>query len=316
MGVSLLQYRRAIAAELGRFVVNTTTTTASDAVSFTCASLASANANSSQFQNCWVYLNATTGANLAACRQIANEAGYDPDNGSFTVARAFATVVAESIGFEISTRLPAVTDDLGQIGIREIVNDTLGTMPPIDLLPVSGASQSSAYDLTVTYPWLTEKSQILGIYFQDTTDDYPLPTFHQWDWQYDANAPRLLLPSEPFQTGETFYVKARRPASTWIKTDGTWAADTNGLQNDADEALPLLAVVRAQALSTAYRLLGAANGPGEYVDYYREREQFWTTRAYALRWWSDQKGGEDTVPRFRMVTRYGSGGYGRSRGYA
>jgi hypothetical protein len=314
MGYSLLQYRRAIAAELGPFVVNTTTTAASDAVSFTCASLVNANANAAQFQNCWVYLNAT-GANLSACRQVATSGGYDPDAGAFTVARAFSTTVASGVGFEITSRLPAVTDDLGRVGIREIVNGVLDTMPPIDLLPVSGVSQSSSYDLTTLYPWLTEKSQILGIYFQDATDDYPLPTFHRWDWLYDANAPRLLLPSEPYQTGETFYVKARRPASTWVKTGGTWAADTNGLQDDTDEALPLLSVVKAQALSAAYRALGSQAGPDEYAAYYREREAFWTTRAYALRWWSDQRGDEDTEPKIRMVARYGHQGYGRPRSY-
>lgn len=313
---SLRAYRRAVAAELGPFVVNTTTTAASDAVSFVCSSLANANANSSHFQNCWAYLTESTGANLAACRQIANEAGYDPDTGSFTVARAFATTVSSGVGFEISSRLPAVTDDLGTIGVREIVNDVLGTMPPIDLLPVSGVSQSSAYDVTTAYPWLTDKSQILGIYYQDATDDYPLPAYHHWDWLYDANAPKLLLPSEPYQTGETFYIKARRPANTWIKTGGTWAADTDGLQNDTDEALPLLAVVRAQALSTAYRMLGARPGPGEYTDYYRERESFWTQKAYALRWWDDQKGNEDRTPKLRMVARYGRQGYGRPRSYS
>ena len=311
---SLRSYRRAVAAELGPFVVNTTTTAASDATSLICSSLASANAKSTQFNNCWVYLYDSTGANLSACRAVANDGGYDPDTGSMTVARAFSTTVASGVGFEISSKLPAVTDDLGRIGVREIVNGVLETMPPLDLLPVTGTTAQSAYDLTSAYPWLTEKSQILGIYFQDTGDDYPLPTNHTWDWLYDANAPKLLLPSEPFQTGEAFYVKARRPAHTWIKTSGTWAADTNGLQNDDDEALPLVAVVRAQALSVAYRMLGSAAGPNEFADYYREREAYWSTRAYALRWWDSPRTDEDATPRFRMVGRYG-GGYGRSRAY-
>lgn len=310
--VSLLSYRRAVMAELGPFVVNTTTTAASDAFGITCSSLVNANANASQFQNCWVYLNAT-GANLSACRQVATTAGYDPDTGAFTVARAFATVVSSGVSFEISSKLPAVTDDLGVIGVREILNDVLRTMPPIDLLPVTGTTGQSAYDVTTTYPWLTEKSQILGIYFQDTGDDYPVATNHLWDWLYDADAPKLLLPTEPYQTGETFYVKARRPAHTWIKTGGTWAADTDGLQDDSDEALPLLAVVKAQALSAAYRMLGAKDGPGEYVAYYRERESFWSAKAYAMRWWDEQRADEDRGPRLRMVSR--TFGFGRPRSY-
>lgn len=308
MGFSLLTYRRAIAAELGPLVVNTTTTSASDSASFTCSALVSANAAGGQFQGCWAYLNASTGANLAAQRQVLNSGGYDPDNGSITVARAFSTSVTSGVGFEIHSRLPAVTDDLGVRGIREILNDTLMTIPPIDLLPMTAVTGQSAYDVTTTYSWLTERSQIMGIYFQDTGDDYPLETGVSWDWQYDASAPKLLLPTEPFNTGQTFYIKARRPALSWIKTSGTWSEDADGLQNDTDEALPLIQVVRAQALATCYRQLGNAQGPAEYIDFYRERESFWTRKAYALRWWQDQHGDEDVTPSFRMVGNVYGGG--------
>lgn len=312
MGYSLLTYRRDAQSRLGRFVVNTTTTAAADLVSFTSSALVSANASGSNFQGGWAYLTASTGANLAGQRMISTTSGYDPDNGAFTVARAFATSVTSGVGFEISTRLPAITDELGTIGVREIVNDVMLGLPPIDLLPVSGVTALSAYDLTVLYPWLTEKSLILGIYYQDTGDDYPKPTGLSWDWLYDADAPKLLIPSERFTTGQTFYVKAHRPAQTWIQTAGTWAADTDGLQNDTDQALPLRQVVRAMTLTTAYQMLGAADGPGEYRNFYREREAFWTAKAYALKWWEDQQGDEDTTPRFTMI---GGTGYGRSRGY-
>lgn len=316
MGFSLLTYRRDAAVELGRFVVNTTTATgSSDMLSFTCASLVSANAGGGNlFQSSWAYLNAETGPNLAAQRAVLNSGGYNNDNGSITVDRAYATVVASGTGFEILTKLPAITDDLGTVGIREIVNDQLLTMPPIDLLPVSGVTGMSAYDVTTAYPWLTDKSQILGIYFQNVGEDYPKATSHGWGWLYDADAPRLLLPGEPFTTGETFYIKAHRPAQTWIRTSGTWAADTNGLQHDADEALPLRPVMRAQVLSVCYRMLGSRQGPDEYVDHYREREAFWTAKAYALRWWDDQRGDEERGPKIRMVGR--GSRYGSARSYS
>lgn len=311
MGFSLLTYRRDVQTELGRFVVNTTTATgSSDMLAFTCSSLISANATGgSQFTNAWSYLNASTGALLAAQRAVLHAGGYDADAGEIRHARAFGTVVTTSMGFEISTVMPAVTDELGEIGVREVVNDTLLSMPPLDLLPVSGVTSQSAYDVTTTYPWLTQKSQILGIYFQNTGDDYPKTTGYAWDWLYDADAPRLLLPSEPFITGETFYLKAYRPAQTWIKTGSTWGADTDGLQNDSDEALPLRSVVKAQSLATCYRMLGSRQGPDEYVSYYREREAFWTAKAYALRWWDAQSSDEVSTPKIRMVgwsSRYGS----------
>ena len=314
---SLLTYRRAIQTELGPFVVATTTTAASDLVSFTCATLVNSNAAESQFKGQWAYISGlSTGANLSAGRQIASSAGYDPDAGCMTVARAFSTSVTSGVVVEISSRLPAVTDDLGQIGVREVVNDVLKTMPPIDLLPVTGVTSQASYDLTTTYSWLTDKSMILGIYFQEAGEDYPRQTGFSWDFMYDANAPRLILPSEPFLTGDTFYIKARRPGNTWVKTGGVWAADTDGLQDDADEALPLLSVVRAQALSVCYRHLGSKDGPAEYSAYYREREQYWTTRAYALRWWDRQDAAEDRTPRVRMMMPVGSRGlYGSSRGY-
>jgi hypothetical protein len=59
--------------------------------------------------------------------------------------------------------------------------------------------------------------------------------------------PEWPLPGEPFLTGETFFIKVRRPADTWIKSGGVWGASTVGLSLDTDEALPLLSVVRAQA---------------------------------------------------------------------
>jgi hypothetical protein len=312
---SLLVFRRDAQVGLGgRFVANTTTTAASDLVSFTCASLVSANATGGNLcTNAWGYLNATTGPNLAAQRDILNAGGYDADAGSFTVARSFATSVTSGMGFEVSTRLPAITDDLGTLGIREIVNDVLLSMPPLDLLPVTGVTDLSAYDVTTTYPWLVDKSQILGIYVQHPGDDYPTATGYGWDWLYDADAPRLLLPGKPFATGETFYLKAHRPAQTWIRTGGTWASDTDGLQHDTDEALPLRAVMRAQVLMKAYQYLGSQQGPDEYVSHYREREAFWTTKAYALRWWDTQQTSEETTPKFRMVS-YGRA-YGAPRSY-
>ena len=311
---SLLVYRRDIQVELGPFAVHTTTTAAADLVSFTCSTLVSSNANSAQWKGGWAYLNASTGANLLGSRMIANEAGLDPDAGSMTVARAFATAVTTSVGVELSSRLPAITDEMGTIGVREVVNDTILTIPPIDLLPVTGVTNQSAYDVTTTYPWLLNKTSILGIYFQGVGDDYPKPTGHRWDWLYDADAPRLLLPSEPYITGETFYLKARRPAQTWVKQTGvTWSADTDGLQYDTDEALPLRQVVRAQALSTCYRLLGTRYGPAEYRSYFESREEFWTRKAYALRWWLDERSDEEDTPQVKMV--YFSSPYGSGRAY-
>jgi hypothetical protein len=309
VGISLLSYRRSIAVELGPFVVSSTSTASGDLVSFTAATLVSGNACGAQFQHHWIYLNASTGANLSAQRQVATNSGYDPDNGSVTVARSWATSVTSGVGFEILSRMPAITDELGNIGIREVVNDTLMSIPPIDLIPVTGVTSQEAYDVTTTYPWLTEKSQILGIYFQDVTDEVPKPTNVRWEWHYDVDAPRLLIPSERFITGQTFHLKVRRPAQSWIETNGTWAADTDGLQNDTDEALPLIQVVRAQALSTCYRMLGARDGPDSQRSYFREREQHWLGVAYAMRWWQDQKSDEDVIPNPKMVffgARYGA----------
>jgi hypothetical protein len=310
---SLQTFRRAIAAELGPFVVSTTTTTASDSVSFTAATLVSGNACGAHFQHHWVYLTATTGANLAAQRMVATNSGYDPDNGSVTVARSWATSVVSGVGFEILSRMPAITDELGNIGIREVVNDTLMSVPAIDLLPVTGVTSQEAYDVTTTYSFLTEKSQILGIYFQDVTDEVPKPTAHRWEWVLDVDTPKLLLPGEPFVTGETFYLKVRRPSKSWVKTDGTWAADTDGLQNDTDEALPLVQIVRAQALSTCYRMLGARDGPDSQRAYFREREAHWLAVAYGLRWWDAQQADEDVIPRPRMT--YFSVPYNSGRSY-
>lgn len=307
---SLLQMRRAVATELGPFAVLTTTTAASTGTAIVCSTLADSDQDTSRFNRAWVYI--TSGA-LAAQQRRVRDGGYDRDTGQLSLTAAFSTNVQTSVGFEVLTVLPAIRTD-ENIGLREIINTVLESHPPIDLLPMTGVTGLSAYDVTAVYPWLTEKSQVLGIYYQDTGEDYPHEAYVSWDWLYDASAARLILPGEPYTTGETFYIKARRPAHTWIESSGVWGADTDGLNADADRALPLLPLVKAQTLAECYRHLGAKVGPDEYQAYYRERESFWSKKAFALRWFDDQKADEDVIPRPKM--RWRTAGWGGRRGYS
>jgi hypothetical protein len=209
--------------------------------------------------------------------------------------------------------MPAISVD-ERPSIQSIVNETLETMPPIDLLPVTGVTAQVAYDLTTLYPWLTESSQIISIFHQPTGALRPVESGASWDWRYDADAPRLDLPGAPFSTGTTFYVKAHRPAHSWIRTGGVWGADTDGLGADTDEALPLVPLVKAATLAECYRRLGAGQGPDAYRDFYREREAHWTKMAALLRWFDDQESVEQRRPTFRML--YTSQPVGLPQGYA
>jgi hypothetical protein len=71
--------------------------------------------------------------------------------------------------------------------------------------------------------------------------------------------------------------------------------------------------VRAQALSTCYRMLGARDGPDSQRAYFREREAHWLAVAYGLRWWDAQQADEDVIPRPRMT--YFSVPYNSGRSY-
>jgi hypothetical protein len=294
-----LQYDLAVQTELGRVVQQTTTTAASDSVSLVCSSLANSNADATQYRGWWSYI--TGGLNLGAQREVANSGGYDPSTGGVTVSRAFSTAVATTTGFLLLSTMPITRDERGKIGTRNVVNDVLATIPPIDLLPVTAVTAQSKYSLVSSYSWLTDASQILGIYFQATGDEYPKPYATSWAFVYDADAPYLILPAEPFVTGETFYIKARRPAQSWIKSGGVWQADTDGLSADSDEALPLVPVVKAMALAACYRHLGSGPGPDNYAAYYLEREAFWSRKAAYLRWWDRQQADEDVRPHVRMI---------------
>lgn len=307
---SLLTLRRACAVELGPHIVGTTSSVATDTSSFVASTLINSNVNVSRFVGCWAYF--LTAPHDGVQRETLRDSGYDPSTGWVGLSRSLSTICSSAVGFEVLSVVPAITDDMGTVGIREGLNDTLLSIPPIDLLPVTGVTNQSSYDVTTTYPWLTQQSQILGIYFQNTGDDYPRPYRTQVDWLPDADAPRLLLPGRPFSTGQTFYVKARRPAQSWIKTSGVWAADTDGLNNDSDEALPLLTLVRAQTLATIYRRLGARPGPDEYASYYKERESFWTQKAAVLRWWDKEDAEEDRAPKVQFVMSSPAYGFGRS----
>ena len=60
-------------------------------------------------------------------------------------------------------------------------------------------------------------------------------------------------------------------------------------------------IMRAEVLWRAFQYLGSQQGPDEYVRYYREREAFWVTKAYALRWWDQQQTAEESEPKVKMV---------------
>lgn len=304
-------YRRAIWPELGRHAILTTTSSGSTAATtLVCSGLINPNEEATRFEGMWVL--GTQAPILGQQRAVLNSSGFAPTSGQVTVVSAFSTMVTSGVEFEVGSVMPAISTD-ENTSLLKITNDVLASQPPIDLLPITGVTTQVAYDLTTAYPWLTERSQIIGIYHQPTGLLRPVPWGGGWDWRYDADAPRLDIIGASFNTGDTFYLQVHRPASTWIKTAGVWGADTDGLNNDSDEALPLLNLVKASVLAECYRILGSRKGPDAYVQYYIDREKAWLKEAALLRWWDDQKTVEERRPTFSMV--FSSAPLGTSRGY-
>lgn len=305
------QMRRAVWPELGPHLIQTTTSSGSTAATtLVCSALINANSEPTRFEGRW--LLGCTAPILGQQREVRSGSGFALSTGTITVARAFSTQVPTSIEFEVGSVMPAVADD-EQTALLKVTNDVLATAPPIDLVPITGVTSQVAYDLTTLYPWLTERSQIIGVYHQPTGALRPTVWGGDWDWRYDADSPRLDIISGAFNTGETFYLQVHRPAQSWIKTNGVWGSDTDGLNSDDDAALGLLPQVKAAVLAECYRLLGSRPGPDAYRQFYSEREAAWLKEAALLRWWDRQESAEARRPTFRMA--YSSPPLGYSGGY-
>lgn len=251
-GITLAQYRRSLADEVGRLAILMTTSTPSiattpDALRQILASEMQADGQlPDSLDGCWVYV--VDGAQAGAVRRILSGT-YDSGDASILVDRPFAAALASGTEIEITDTLPAKRYGL-TIGFREVINTALETLPVPDRVDIDIVANQLRYSLA-GYAWPIKG--LGGVYEPRASSDDPLiPTYQSVGLSFDADEPQLVLGSG-FSTGtaDEFTVELLRPATTWIRVGGSWIDSTTGLVNESDAALYDVKTVVVKAIPTA-----------------------------------------------------------------
>ncbi|MGH2362435.1 MAG: hypothetical protein ACRDGM_18075 [bacterium] len=273
---SLKEYRRAIAGELDRFDVRTTTSQGTNTTLVSSDLAEGTDLSPTALTQVWVHI--TSGAQLGASRQV-TYAGLDAATGTLTVTPAFAGVIASGVEFELHWNMPAIRTR-GIAGIRECVNRALRKMWTRDWLPIIGVTAQQKYPMQGTYPWLRRQDQIVSLReYASNPLDLNLVSGRSFDLVVQGETVLLYVPST-FNTGETFYLEVNRPANSRLRQAGVWTdqlALDAGLSIDTDEALPELNHVMAFGLCEMYLEL-IKRAPAEQVAVYRDQLNMWMPR--------------------------------------
>lgn len=179
--------------------------------------------------------------------------------GYYTVDRAFSTTLAADTDVEVLSTFPVLSNETLP-GLHWAINEALQVIPWPMKISITGVSDQSRYDVAATMPWLKHTSQLIRVFRpEDDAARGPDPMRGPAYIEHDGEKTYLEIP-EPVNTGETFTVQVLRPASTWIRVNGTWADSTVGLVSNSNEALPEIDHVTTVAYAILARQM-ARKGP-------------------------------------------------------
>lgn len=218
------------------------------------------------------YVPAT--AEQRAVRQIG---GWTPTTGALLLNGQLDAVLPVNEEVWLIRRL-GVLRQQGRPGLRDAVNAALRDLAIRDYLSLIGTATGNV-DVSA-YRWLTP-SRILGVRRTWTTTGYPELQPGVPHLRRDGDV-MLLEPHTTIPLNEAFSLDVARPAHTWIKHNGAWAASAVGLVDELDEAVPDLDVVTPLALWHAY--LGLARGPGQDTAYWERKAAFQADVAARIKW--------------------------------
>lgn len=230
-----------------------------------------------------LFLYVTQGDQAGSQRKLV-DGTFDGPNALFALDAPFDDELEEGDRFEIS-ELPAA-DYQGLLGANTALDRALDTLPLIDIVSVDAVTDRVEYSLA-NYSW-----PVLGIrdvFAPRASTADARRAVRGFRFVNDAESPVLRLPWA-YATGETFEVELLRPASSWIRQDGTWGEAT-GLTSDGDEALyGVEAVVRAaKPFALEYLAKRFRRGAPERADLLRDAGD---ARAVAAvgRWFGSYRG--------------------------
>lgn len=285
---SLRAYRRAMVGmnQLGPWVLQTTSAASDAANQLVIAELTDVDLGTSSRNGLYAFI--VNGALAGQQRRVATN-GFTASSGTLTVARAYSGLPASGVDVELLSRLPAIRDELGRVGLRECINWALEQCPQVIRLDFTGISGAFSYGLE-DYPWLTDAVQVGPVYDPVASAGLnPDPHAGAARLRLNGELPLLELDS-PFTTGQTFAVDLMIPGDRWIRSGGAWGQSDAGLVADDDEALVDRRLVEQVALAYAYRAMAGLTEPRE-ADYWDRKAVVQERRAAQIRFWSSARVG-------------------------
>lgn len=301
-GTALARIRRRLAAMLGRHGVFTTT--AASAIGdarrqILCSSLSSSVPGRGQFDGTYLYVvDGAQGEQNGAPgqqRQIVDGAYHGPI-GSLLVDNPYTAALASGVTFELS-ELPAVPYLGIAVGLNTAIKEAAETLPVHVDLDLTFVTDQVRYSLT-GLPFPIRDGTIVDVYppiasGHTAAETQPRPISRgAWSFDLDGEGPYLSL-RHGFTAGETFFVRVRRTAASWIKSAGTWGASTVGPVLSADEVLydertvATIAYPIALARLVAYH---AAVGNAEQASLYDQRLAEAQRAGPLVNWFSRTRG--------------------------
>jgi hypothetical protein len=265
MSATLKQVRQACAREIGPFAEVVTTQTSDAATAVYSTALNHSGYPVSAFDGSWIYVTASTLADVVGRQGQVIKDGYLNTNGRLSLSTSLNGLTPSGSTFELHGRVPPIAQ-YGSKGWRELANEALRDLWLADhRIAVATQDGIYSYDLSA-YPWLIRPDRLEAV-----LDPPPLPnrppreTWRTWMLRRDG-ASLVLDLNAPYPANTTFYLKiARRPADTLING----ADSTTGLVSDADTTPLELDDVVTVTLLHAYRWL-AARAPEQRAAYWRQ----------------------------------------------
>jgi hypothetical protein len=313
---SLTSIRRALAWRVGPFAVVTTTTapTGPDALrSVISTTLRDPVGAPGKFDNRYAYI--TTGANAGQSSRVF-PGGFDGPSGTVMLSQPFLAELPVGSSVELLGPLPAVSDgDL--FGLNDAIRLALFQLTIMIDMDLTAVAQQIRYP-TTSFPWTLRREDIVGVYRPLASGYTAAQSYPQmlnpgsWDFEYDGEAPYLVIP-QGFTAGETFFVRVKRPAATWVRTAGTWGGSTTGPVNETDEVAYDAEMIAAVALPICLeRLIEHHRGMGEpaMIAHYEQRLAETQLGAAMTRWFRGYRGnGKQRVGAGRDGYSWGTKGW-------
>ena len=219
---SFLQHLTALAEETGEYV-GLTTTSLGTTTTLLSSTLVNSNLEATELEDVAALVES---GNNAGEQRFVRRAGLARGTGTITTADAYTNAVASGVSFSLYHRMPALTRLSGP-SYQKAINQAHRRAWVEDNVSFTGVTGQKHYPIdTAVWPWFTEKSRVIAVYRprQNADDELQMLGSDEWDWAWDGSVRQLVLPSSPWNTGDTGIVKVYRPANSIIRRDATGQA--------------------------------------------------------------------------------------------